>query len=122
MVFVFDEIRGSGESFPGLPERKQQLNEALLEIAHAAGDSAHKAGAADYVVRLTTSKWTHQDLPAPHAFLLIDNVDNLLVFQQLEEGSLQLKLRLDVEMDWFDQACRAFEEFRSDLEFSSQAA
>lgn len=122
MIFVFDEIKGVGGTFPGLPERKQELNEALLEIAHSAGDRAHRAGAVDYAVRLTTSKWTFESLPAPNAFLLIDNVDDLLVFQKRGDGSLQLKSRLNVADDWFTEACIAFEEFRSDLEPSNQTA
>lgn len=122
MVFVFDEIRGTGETFPGFAERKQALNDALLEIAHAAGDTAHKSGTVDYVVRLTTSRWTDREVPAPNAFLLVDNVDNLLVFQKQGGGALQLRLRLGAEEEWFDHACAAFSEFRTDLGFSSQAA
>jgi hypothetical protein len=122
MVFMFDEIKGTGESFPGFPERKQELNEALLDIAHAAGDCSHKAGGVDYVVRFTTSKWTLAYLPAPNAFLLVDNVDNLLVFHRRGEGSLELKLELAVEENWFDQTCTAFQKFRSDLDFSTQTA
>jgi len=122
MVFVTEEIRGTGETFPGLTERKQDLNDALLEIAHAAGDSIHKSGPVDYVVRLTTSKWIYRKLPAPNAFLLVDNVDNLLVFHQWHGEPLELKLRLGGEEDWFDQICAAFAEFRSDLKVSDQAA
>jgi hypothetical protein len=122
MVFVFDEIKGVGKTFPGFAERKWELNNALLEIAHAAGDEAHRGGSIDYAVRLTTSKWTFEALPAPNAFLLIDNLDNLLVFQRRDSESLELKHRLSVTDDWFMQVCEAFEEFRSDLELSTQTA
>jgi hypothetical protein len=116
LVFAFDEIRGTGESFPGFSGRKRELSEAFLDIGQAAGDKEHISGPVDYVVRITTSKWTFQALPAPDAFIVVDNVDNLLVFEKRDGKQQQSILQMNSDEEWFDGLCDAFREFRERLD------
>jgi hypothetical protein len=115
LIYAVDEIRGGDESFPGFSERRRHLSESLLEIAHMSGDSSQVSGPIDYLIRLTTSKWLLRPLPASDAFVVVDNVDNLIVFEKHGE-SLDSIVVLDAAESWFDAICTAFEEFRSGLE------
>lgn len=69
----------------------------------------------DYILRFTTPKWLDHPLPAKNAFLIIDNVDDLIVFLKQGENPLESVLILSVDDDWFPMICEAFEEFREIL-------
>lgn len=116
MVVACEEIKGSGESFPGFEERRRALSETLLDISGAWGDASHVSGPAGYIVRFTTSKWLFQRVPARDAFLVVDNVDNLLIFERRSGEEPQLILTLSAEDDWWEETCSAFAEFRERLD------
>lgn len=116
MVVAFDEIGGPGESFPGLQERKRSLNESLAEISEAAGDRSHVSGAADYVVRIAKARWAFHEVPAPSAFVIVDNVDNIALLQLVKGGSVQSIGRLSADDDWFGEIQREFAEFRARID------
>lgn len=111
MVFAFDEIGGSDDSFHDFQSRKRDLVDALLAISEEVGDASHVSGAADYVVRIATAKWAFESVPAPNAFVVVDNVDNVSVFERVARSELQSVAVLSTD-DWFDEICDAFKEFR----------
>jgi len=116
MIFAFDEISGPGDSFPEFRDRKQELIDELLADAESVGDRSHVSGAADYIVRITTAKWTFQSIPANNAFVIVDNVDNLALFERIDNSELESVTVLSVDDDWFDAICASFKEFRERID------
>lgn len=112
MIFAVEEIAGPGESFADLRARKRSLFDALEEIAVLAGDVSHVSGPADYLIRLTTAKWLSADVPTDNAFFIVDNVDNIALFEMRNGGELESLATISPEEDWFEEACEEFRAFR----------
>jgi len=116
MISYFDEIQGIGDTFPGFPERKGELNEALIEISESVGDTSHVAGSPDYIVRITTAKWVSEPLKARNAFVIADHVDHIAIFEKVYDEPLQQIASLTAQDDWFDDICDEFSGFRERID------
>lgn len=114
MIGYFDEIFGSDGRFPEFQARKRELNESLLKIADSYDDEAHRSGEADYIVRVTTPRWSRESLPTPNAFLIIESENQVVILEKVDSGTLQTTAEFAAE-DWFERICDEFRDFRERL-------